>query len=158
MRGIMLLALVAAACSQAKATSQTPDDSSPPMRGSLAEELSAEAAERPASGPRAEDVFAAFAREHEPVAGTMQVLARPVRARYCASGRTAAGLGVVVCEYDSEDAARRGRDQSERVFGRAIPNRTLAVHRTALLTLTRPTADPAMAAEADRLSGLFQTL
>jgi hypothetical protein len=147
------------ACSPAKETPPPSADPAPAIvRGSLAEQLSSEATERPKAGPRAEDVLAAFARADDPVTGAMQVLARPVLARYCIAGRTAAGLAVVVCEYDSEEAARRGRERSERAFGRAIPDRTLAVRRAALLTLTRPTADPALAVEAGRLVGLFETM
>ncbi|HKA89903.1 MAG TPA: hypothetical protein VKE22_19715 [Haliangiales bacterium] len=151
-----LLLVVLFGCSPAPAPAPAPAPE--PAHRDLAADLAAEAAGRAGAGPRAEDVLAAFARDHDPVAGTMQVLARPVAARFCLSGRTSMGLGVVVCEYDSEDAARRGRDRSERLFGRAIRNRTLAVRRGALLTLTRPTDDPALALEAGRMVGVFQTL
>jgi len=149
-RFVPLVLCVAAAC--AKAAQPAPElDPAPAARGSLAQQLAAESAARPAAGPRAEDVVASLGG-----AAGKQVLARPVLARYCYAGRTAAGLGVAVCQYDSEAAARRGLDHSHRTFDRLVPNRTLAVHGPTLLTVTEPTENDR--SDAERLIAQFQTM
>jgi hypothetical protein len=124
----------------------------------LIERLTREAAQRPAADPRAEQVLAALAGQGTTTRGWKQVLASPVGARYCMAGQTGGGLGVAVCEFESPAAASAGRDRSHALFDRLIPNRLLTVNRTTLLTLTRPTAEPALASEAERVRTLFTSL
>jgi hypothetical protein len=148
----------AAATPAAPAAAPAPGDPPPPERLTLIERLTREAAQRPAARPRAEDVLAALAGQGVPTAGWKQVLASPVGARYCVAGQTGGGVGLAVCEYESPAAAAAGRDRSHALFDRLIPNRVLTVNRATLLTLTRPTAEPAIAAEAQRLATLFASL
>jgi len=122
-----------------------------PSGVSLADRLAQEAASRSTGGLRVEQVLAALSVE-----GETQVLASPVLARFCLAGRTRAGLGVAACEYASDEDAERGREHSRRSFDRLVPNRTLAVHRGTLLTVTFPGA--ASASAADRLVSAFEAL
>jgi hypothetical protein len=130
----------------------------PAVRLTLIERLTSEAAQRPAARPRAEEVLTALAGQGVATTGWKQVLGSPVGACYCMAGQTAGGLGLAVCEYESPAAAAAGRERSQALFDRLIPNRVLTVNRTTLLTLTRPTAEPAIAAEAQRLATLFASL
>src|SRR5262245_7413639 len=68
----------------------------------LAEQLEREAATRPRAAMSAETVAAALSAGGVPVGPLKQVLARPLGARYCALGRTPAGLIVSLCEFDDD--------------------------------------------------------
>jgi hypothetical protein len=145
----------ASTASTASSAAATPP---PAERLTLIERLTREATQRPAARPRVEEVLAALGTRGIATAGWKQVLASPVGARYCMAGQTAGGVGLAVCEYESPAAAAAGRDRSHALFDRLIPNRLLTVNRTTLLTLTRPTAEPALASEAERVRTLFTSL
>jgi hypothetical protein len=114
----------------------------PPSEGSLTERLATEARARPPGAPRLEDLVAALGRDGIVVQRTHQVLAGTVGASYCAAAIMGRGLGLAVCEFESNDAAAAGLARSHKTFDRLIPDRLLVVHRQALLTLTHPSGDP----------------
>ena len=127
----------------------------------LGERLTREAAARPARAPDVEAVTAALGRSGLSLGPVMQVLARTVGARYCASTATAAGLGVAVCEYGDDAEAERGLVYSRRAFDRLIPGRTLLRNRATVITLTGDDgrgAGPALAAERAAAARIFAAL
>ena len=124
----------------------------------LSERLAREAASRPASGPRVETVAAALTRSGIQIGPLRQVLGRTIGARFCMVGQTAPGLGVSICEFDDEPDATRGIAMSRRTFDRLIPNRRLERNRGTVLTLTRPSPNPDLDHETERLAHLFASL
>jgi hypothetical protein len=174
-RPVLLLALAAmsfGACHQRSAPPPSPvaepaapppapAPPAPPTPGaplSLPERLAREAAARPAGVLKVEVAAAALSAAGVPVGPLKQVLARPVGARYCALGRTGAGLVVSLCEFDDDTQAARGVDLSRRTFDRLIPGRRLAHRRGTLLTLTLGAPDPRRAAEGARAEAAFAAL
>lgn len=122
------------------ATSEASDDTAPaaaraPEPTSLRARLAAEAATRPTGTPTVEEVLAALESAGVSVPERRQFLAATVAARYCAGGRTAKGLAVSVCEYESAEAAKRGRKLSRERFGAAAPARDILINRATTLTL-----------------------
>jgi hypothetical protein len=124
----------------------------------LVERLARERAARPTGRPRPEDLMTALAGRGLALEGWKQVLASPVGARFCMAGRTRAGLGVAVCEYASGAEAAAGQRRSRAAFDHLIPDRSLEVKGTALLTVTRPIASAAVAREAQAVTATFSAL
>ena len=124
----------------------------------LAERLAREASSRPSSGPRVEAVAAALTRSGAGLGPLRQVLGRTIGARFCMAGQTAPGLGVSICEFRDAPDAARGLAMSRQTFDRLIPNRRLERNRGTVLTLTRPSVNPDLDAEAARLAHLFASL
>ena len=100
----------------------------------LGDQLAYEAAHRPALALTVEGALARFATAGVRV-DDKQYLATTARARYCRGGSTAEGLGVAVCEYESEDAANAGRAHVEKMFPN-VPGRHIAVHGALSVTTT----------------------
>ena len=130
----------------------------PEVPDSEAERLAREAASRPPATPRVEDVLTALARAGLAPGRPQQVLARTLGASFCASAATAQGTGVAVCEFSSEEVARRGLAFSRLAFDRIIPGRTLTLNRKTLLTVTRAEASPNAEAEARAAVAAFARL
>jgi hypothetical protein len=103
--------------------------------------LAREAQSRPTGTPRLEEVIAALTRNGLAVERVQQVLGSTIGASFCASAATRQGTGVAVCEFASEDIARRGMSYSRQIFDRLIPGRTLALNHKTLLTVTRARAE-----------------
>jgi hypothetical protein len=62
------------------------------------------------------------------------VLALPLGAAYCVAAVSQAGLNLSLCEFQSADAARVGRERSKQTF-RSLAGRTLELNGHTLLTL-----------------------
>ncbi len=124
---------------------------------SLAERLAREASSRPDGAIRVEDLTAALARRGVETVRTRQVSAAPVGAAYCATALTRHGLGLAVCEFDTARAAEEGRARSRQLFDRLMPDRTLLVSGSSLLTITRHD-DPVLATEAGLATESFAAL
>ena len=108
----------------------------------IAGRLQFEAEHRPATGIKAEAVFAALAQAGVPVTdGPRQYVGSLVGAEYCVGGQTADGLGVSICEYASADKAAAGKALVEKRFAQLTPFRDIIVRGATTLTLTaRPDA------------------
>ena len=160
------VALFAAGCSGRGAPPVIPE-TAPPVapavdpqmaRLPLGERLAHEAATRPAARLRAEEVAAALAARGMALRGWKQVLASPLGARFCMAGQTPGGAVVAICEFADGDQAARGTAYSHATFDRLIPRRTLTRRGATLLTVARPDDSPALAADAQAVTGLFQSL
>jgi hypothetical protein len=138
---LIALALLFAACSRTSAPEPPPALDEEVARLPLPARLAREAQSRPAGTPRAEEVMAALGRGGLSLERPQQVLGSTIGAAFCASAATIRGTAVAVCEFTSEEIARRGLAYSRRTFDRLIPGRSLAVNRKTLLTVTRAEAD-----------------
>jgi hypothetical protein len=166
---LVLTSMLAGACHE-RATPSSPPPPPPasqpavaepaPAEGPLTlnERLVREAASRPSGALPAETVAARLSAAGVPIGALKQVLARPLGARYCALGRTAAGLVVSLCEFDDDAQAARGVELSRKTFDRLIPGRRLAHRRGTLLTLTLGAPDPTRLVEGARAEAVFATL
>lgn len=125
---------------------------------SLPERLRQESSSRPTGTPRAEDLIGALKKNGWTLGNEKQVLGSTVGARFCSVVRSEGGVGLSVCEFDSEQAALQGRDFSQRTFDKVIPNRQLLVNRKTLLTVTRSQKTPQVEAEADKAAEIFAGL
>jgi|GEM_PF-1832080 len=97
--------------------------------------LAFEAAHRPTGTARVEDVMAVLAAAGVTIAPVKQYVGLTAAASYCAGGRTVAGLGVAVCEYESPAAAAAGRDHVEKLFAN-VSGREITIHGATTLTTT----------------------
>jgi hypothetical protein len=96
-------------------------------------ELRREAAARPSATPTVEDVLAALAAGKIAILRKQQVLAAPIGARYCVAAVSRAGLNMSICEFESAEAAKLGRDKSQQMW-KAVPRRTLTLNAKTMLT------------------------
>jgi hypothetical protein len=148
MRKTLLIFVLTFACHRpgappAPATPSVPDPDPDLARLPIPARLAREAQRRPAGTPRVEEVMAALGQGGVPVERVRQVLASTIGASFCAAGSTAAGTTVAVCEFPSEEVARRGMSTSHQLFDRLIPGRTLVLNRKTLLTVAGAEAQAA---------------
>jgi hypothetical protein len=119
------------------------DPASAPDRTPLAQRLLKEASEHPQAVAEVDRRLDTFAAAGVQLTRTRQVLASPLRADYCKTGLSAAGLAFAVCAFGSEAEARDGLRRSRASFDALIPGRSLVVNGSTLLTVTRPAAPAA---------------
>lgn len=141
------LALTASTGAPAPALSRVP----------LGRRLTLEASDRPRSGVRPAQLFAALQRQGILLSRQRQVLASTVGARYCELAVSDGGLGVTLCEYTDQDAARAGSESSHRLFDAIVPGRTLISHAGSVLTLTHAESERARR-ESRAIVDTFQRL
>lgn len=164
LRALSLLSLLVA-CSRAEAPAPKPLAASPAAPPALnmpeerdplplAERLRREASDHPEARARVEASLSALRNAGVTLTRTRQALARPLRAQYCVSALTAAGLGVALCAFPNHEAAQAGRALSQHSFDRLIPGRTLLVGGATLLTFTAPASSEAHN-EAERMRAGF---
>jgi len=166
----VLTALLWTACGQAPLeSSQQPATPGPSLvstqtapapllsRVPLGARLADEAASRPGRALRAEQLFAALERRGVLLSQKRQVLASTVGARYCELAVSDSGLGVSVCEYADDQAARAGSDASHQRFDAIVPGRTLLTRAGSVLTLTPPQNERARR-EANAITDTFAAL
>jgi hypothetical protein len=180
---VVLLATAAlapiAACGKKSEPTPEPTPSEPPTATDLAEpaedirkppvtrtgqpitviaRLAEEAKSRPTGTPTVEDVFKALEGAGiKPKDPPKQFLAAQMLASFCKGGPTEGGLGISVCEYPDEEAARKGREYSLEKFKAANPNRIIVVNKKTTLTLI--TAAPIDSdVDAKRAAEIFQKL
>ncbi|MBA3503220.1 MAG: hypothetical protein M4D80_05110 [Myxococcota bacterium] len=138
MRAVLLIALVA--CKDKPKPPPTPPPERPePARG-LGDQLRYEAEHRPGGPLAVEAVLAKLATAGAAVDPIKQYLGKTARARYCAGGHTREGLGIAVCEYESEEAARTGRDHVTTAFPN-VPGRKIELRGALSLTTTATDAE-----------------
>lgn len=147
----------AAAPAPAPAAAPMPAEPEPPaaMR-TLAGRLAYEAAHRPDGTATVEDVVAALGAAGVQLAEVKQYVALTAAARYCAGGRTADGLAIAVCEYESAAAAAAGRDHVEALYAR-VPGRQIAIRGATTLTTTVPDGAD-LAAQRARAEAAFAAM
>ena len=131
-----------------------PMPSGKPLGASIGAILATEGSSRPTGTPRAEDVFALFARNGVAVQDQKQHLGAPVGARYCMGGTTESGVALSVCEYVDAAAAEAGKALSTKAFAQ-MANRDIAIRKSSTLTIL---ATPATRAEAKKLFSWFEQI
>lgn len=142
---ILACAVVGAACKKSEplvVTTPAPVSAAPvarPPSVSLADRLAFEAAHRTEKSLKVEQVFAALSSAGMPVVDQKQFYAAMADARYCAGGRTADGISIAVCEYETSEAAEAGKRSVEQRFP-SVPGRRITTRFHLTLTTT---ADPA---------------
>jgi hypothetical protein len=127
-----------------------------PENVSLVDRLAREASSRPAGAVRSEALVAALETRGVKVARSRQVLGKTLDARYCAIAVTAAGLVASVCEFDTAAAAAAAAKDSERRFGKPMPDRRFVTNGKSLLTIAnlRDTVE----GEASTIAAAFAAL
>lgn len=177
--GAIALFVVGAGCSkpaekksaeQASAT-RTPSPSTPslthedldPSRSSsttlaskVFQQLTLEKNTRPKVALPAERVVEAFREkgiESEPL---KQGLGGPIKAGYCALGRTKKGVGFTLCEYPTAELAQEGKGVSEQRYRGAL-GRKLFLNKETLLVV-RAGESEETAAEAKEMASIFGRL
>lgn len=138
------------------------DVSTPAQAGDwLAKELlprlEKEKSSRPTGTPKAEDVLAAVETAGIALQGRNQALASILGASYCMGADTASALGLMVCEYPTEAAARKGREQTLSFFGQGLPMQVL-VNKKTTLSMTNLTKAPRAEQERAKIGQVFQGL
>lgn len=119
--------------------------------------LQREARERVEGAARVETVVDVLKKGGVALAGLKQVLAATVQARYCVAGHTPEGRAVAVCEYESADAAQKGRRYSLTSF-KSATNRKILVKDNLTLTLSGGAGEVQDAQDVKRLTALFEGL
>lgn len=128
-------------------------DKPPPLEVQLA----SEARNRSTGALSADQILSALARANVKVADPRQEIATVHRANFCVGGSTDNGLALSVCEYDSDEAARAGREHSLKMFA-AIPNREIFVHGRTALVLRADRVAPGEHPDARRAVEAFRRL
>jgi hypothetical protein len=143
----------------APASPATPPPVDPPLaRMPLGQRLASEASHRPSTALPAEALPPALGSRGITVTGWKQVLGSTIGARYCMAGQTAAGVALALCEFTDPPSAERGLAYSQATFDRLIPRRALRRKGNTVITIARPDATPALAAEAQRVTEIFAAL
>lgn len=124
-----------AAAAPALAPAAAADPADAESMRSIAGRLAYEAAHRPTGTATVEQVVAALGAAGIEVEHVKQYIGLTAAAKYCAGGRSSAGLGIAVCEYDSPAAAAAGRAHVEAAFAN-VPGRQIAIHGATTLTTT----------------------
>lgn len=85
---------------------------------------------------------------------TRQVFGRKHLATYCATAETT-GIVVIVCEYPSEEQAKRGELESNTMYN-LMTGHVSKVHRNAVLHIVARTDAPAE--QVATIQGVFRSL
>lgn len=123
----------------------------------LAERLQRESDLRPARAIHPEQLLAALAQNGLSLARKRQVLASTIGATYCELAVSGAGLGVSLCEFTSDEAARTGSERSAQLFDQLVPGRKLLRNHNSLLTVTPPDG-AAAERELETIARVFHTM
>jgi len=108
----------------------------------LGGQMSFELQHRPSIGPTAEQVFAALDKAGIKLTGVTQYLGSTMKAAYCAGGRSATGVVVAVCEYQTADAAKAGLEWMKTRFKGLAPDANRHLRRGTVLTLNGTAVAP----------------
>jgi hypothetical protein len=109
--------------------------------GSLADQFAAEAAARPGETATLEALIASLTKEGQSFSAPKQGLGKKLFAIYCASADSTDGMIVTVCEYPSNDQARRGEAEA-RVMGSAMGGYQSRVSKKSVLQLVARSDTP----------------
>lgn len=126
----------------------------PQAGGSLEDQLKAEAAARTPGSPSLENLTAALLPKGVKLNPTRQVFGRKHLATYCASAETT-GIVVVLCEYPSDDQAKRGEVESNLMFN-LMSGHASKVHKNAVLHVVARSDAPAD--QVATIQGTFRML
>jgi hypothetical protein len=157
MRRLLVLAL--AACSSSSAPKPAPAEQAPiPQAAPVApvgsdttqgvpgsqdlaglnrvmSELQREQKDRPSVKVTAEKLFGALTDKGVKFASQKQVLATTAQAEYCALGVTEDNIGIAVCEYSSERAARDGKKLLDTHYAKLVPDAERRINGATLVTV-----------------------
>ncbi|MBA3542233.1 MAG: hypothetical protein H0T79_21640 [Deltaproteobacteria bacterium] len=114
--------------------------------------LQDEARTRPAVKVTPETLFDSLTTAGLEVTQRKQVLAKSVSARFCALGKidsTAGVIGVVACEYETPELARKSRVEQDR---NSVTNVAREVNGATLVVVTNVAANP------DKQKRIFEVL
>lgn len=123
---------------QAAATSEPPDEPNPtpaPKREpfAFAERFAAEKASRVPTQVTVENAFERMRKRGVEIRDEKQNIASTFGAKYCVSAFAGKTIGMSVCEYADAATAKKGADQSRKLFA-SIASRTIAQHGATTLT------------------------
>jgi hypothetical protein len=143
---------IAAAAGPAGATG-APVPGSKPGRVvvTLQDRLEAEKEQRATDTPKAEEVLAALEKAGLTLTDKKQHVASVYGAMYCLGAKSEGGIGYSVCEYASPEAAKSGRDASEKAFA-TVANRELATNKKTVLTILQPASKTPQSQDAAKKS------
>lgn len=140
----------------------TPEDLDPSraspttMASKVYRQLGIEKKSRPKVALPAERVVEAFKAAGIETDGMKQGLGEPIKAGYCALGRTKKGVGFTLCEYASAEVAREGKALSEGRYGGALARQLFLNGET--LLVVRATGTDDSSAEAKAMASVFAGL
>jgi len=143
-----------------RSSTNLPPPSNTPMApeaSTVGEKLALEASSRPAANPKAEVVLDALQKSGLHLKNQKQHAGAPVGAGYCVGAESDENVSLSICEYRDQNAARDGKEASERAF-RAIANREVFLNRMTTLTLLQYPKNEASEAAAKRAVEAFQKL
>lgn len=147
--GLLLVVSMAAACKEKTAdTPKAPDAAAqvvpPPRTASVTERMSFEAKNRPRVKITAEQAIAAIDGAGLQTIEPKQVIAGDVGSKYCLNAHVArVGYVVVACEFDTPEAAERGRELQLKLY--PASQQEILVNETTTLNVVgkRPVAPAA---------------
>ena len=119
--------------------------------------LENEAANRPATGIKVEQVFDALDKAGLTITRRKQHLGKTVHASYCAGGRIQDGMPVNVCEYADAKQANESLAFINMQYGKAVPNAKRVLKGSTIFTIVP--ADPEKQRDlVDRATSTFMSL
>jgi len=129
----------------------------PPVDQGILAELTREAAARPGVHSSVEETLGAFEGAGISIARKQQVLAALLAAKYCIVASSKVGLNMSICEFDTLEHAKAGKDRST-IQGKALAGRSLFLVEQTLLTLIVHGEDPAILAERELATKVYRAL
>jgi hypothetical protein len=129
----------------------------PRARPPLEAAFEAERASRPQGVITVEKVLAALRDNGVALHDEKPHLGAVLAAKYCIGAKTTEDIALSVCEYDSEEHAKKGLESSRTRFA-SIPNRDSVRNGQTLLIVRRPSDTPALDATRDRITSVFRGL
>jgi len=123
----------------------------------LQERFGAEARNRATGTLSPETVYEAFKKGGAVLGKEQQHLGHPFGAKYCKGAETGDDLALSVCEYGSEDEAKRGREFLIKQFA-SVPNRQVLINGATTLTVRVGNKTPANEKLAAQFVRTFQEL
>ena len=133
--------VTAGGCKCAEAQRQEDLARLPQSAGSLQEQLAAEAAGRPSDTPTLEALTTATAKAGIAYGAVRQVYGKKLLASYCASVDSLDGMIITVCEYPTEDQAKRGQAESE-LIGKLVAGHQSRLRKKSVLQLVTQSVTP----------------
>src|SRR5688500_6098041 len=168
MRITLTVALALVACKSEPKPAPAPQappvvDSTPSAPGSqtlaplagIAVRMNEESAQRPRVEVTADELFAAVTKRGITLTSTKQVLAATAQASYCALGVTKENIALAVCEYETRDAARAGKQLLDSRYAKLVPDAVRTLNGNTLLTIANASGHPAV---RDQVLDTFQSL
>ncbi|WP_394826537.1 hypothetical protein [Pendulispora albinea] len=125
----------------------------------LGAKLEMEAQHRPPDALKAEDVYAALERAGFAVTEKRQHVASIFGADFCLGAKGPDDLAFSVCEFATDEAAKKARRASQERLSKVVPNRESFLRKKSMLTIRQPpTKTAASEAAAGKAAQIFAAL